>query len=370
VLDARLAEAELRDFCDGNLEDEVPGVQALALPRREGGGLQVRTFPFPSFDVLASHVLAFLTGGGPWEITTLECSRKSFNLTIDHQFYNCIIQKLIRSGSRRGLSMGRLQDRVAIVTGAGQGVGRGVARAFAAEGARVVIANRTRQTGEEVAAQIEQDFGAAGARALYVETDVAREDSVRAMVDVAAAEFGGVDVLVNNATPAEGMDRLERMTTDAMQQQTRVNYFGSFWAMQAVFPHMKERGWGRIINMGSLNGINAHKYTTGYNGSKEALRALTRTAAVEWGRHGITCNVICPFAATPPWEAFVQYDPEGAQQILDTVPSRRAGDSETDVGPVAVFLASDESRFVTGNTIHADGGGHINGVPWSFELPE
>ncbi len=266
--------------------------------------------------------------------------------------------------------MGRLQDRVAIVTGAGQGVGRGVARAFGAEGARVVIANRTRKTGEEVAAEIEEEFGAAGARALYVETDVSREESVRAMVDATVTELGGVDVLVNNATPAEGMDRLERVTTGAMEQHARVNYFGAFWAMQAVFPHMKDRGWGRIINMCSLNGINAHKYTAAYNGSKEALRALTRTAAVEWGRHRITCNAICPFASTPPWEAFVKYDPEGAQRILDAGAMKRAGDSEVDIGPVAVFLASDESRYVTGNTIHADGGGHINGVPWSFELPE
>jgi NAD(P)-dependent dehydrogenase (short-subunit alcohol dehydrogenase family) len=190
------------------------------------------------------------------------------------------------------------------------------------------------------------------------------------MLDATVREFGRVDILVNNATPTGGMSRLERMTTEAMEAHTRVNYLGAFWAMQAVFPHMKANGWGRVITMCSLNGINAHRYTAMYNGSKEAVRGLTRTAAVEWAGYGITCNIICPAAVTPPWEVFQRLDPEGAQGIVEANPMRRLGDSEADIGPVAVFLASDGSRYVTGNTIHADGGGHINGVPWKFELPE
>jgi NAD(P)-dependent dehydrogenase (short-subunit alcohol dehydrogenase family) len=266
--------------------------------------------------------------------------------------------------------MSRLQDRVAIVTGAGQGIGLGVARALAAEGAHVVIANRSQESGERAAAEIEKDFAAHGARAIYVRTDVSQEESVRALVDTTVRELGGVDVLVNNATPAGGTARLEKMTQPSMEEYVRVNYYAVFWAMQAVFPHMRERGWGRIITMCSLNGINAHQFTAMYNGSKEAARALTRTAAVEWGRHGITANVICPFAATPAWEGFVKFDPEGARRIVEGNPIQYAGDSEKDIGPLAVFLASDESRYVTGNTIHADGGGHINGVAWKFQLPE
>jgi len=266
--------------------------------------------------------------------------------------------------------MSRLDGRVAIVTGAGQGVGRGVARALAAEGAAVVVANRTRDKGEAVVAEIERDFAAAGAKAAYVETDVSNEESVRAMVDETVSRYGQLDVLVNNATPSAGGGRIERIANADLQSQLDVNYFGVLWAMQAAFPHMKAAGRGRIITMCSLNGIHAHKYTTMYNGSKEALRALTRTAAAEWGRHGITCNVICPAAVTPPWEVFVKFDPRGAQGILDAMPMKRMGDPEADVGPVAVFLASEESRYVTGNTIHVDGGGHISGVPWSFELPE
>jgi NAD(P)-dependent dehydrogenase (short-subunit alcohol dehydrogenase family) len=264
----------------------------------------------------------------------------------------------------------RLKGRVAVVTGAGAGVGEGVARAFAAEGARVVIASRTEETGRAVAASIEEDFADCGAKALYVRTDVSQECSVRSMVDTTVRELGSVDVLVNNATPAGGMARLERLTQETMEEHVHVNYYGAFWAMQAAFPHMKASGQGRIVNMCSLNGINAHRYTTAYNASKEALRALTRTAAVEWAPYGITCNVLCPSAVSPPWQEFERWAPERAAELLESVPMGRMGDALQDIGPVAVFLASDESRFVTGNTIHADGGGHINGVAWTFELPE
>lgn len=266
--------------------------------------------------------------------------------------------------------MMRLDDRVAIVTGGAQGIGLGVARAFARRGARVVVANRTRETGQAAADALDADFGEDGGSGCFVAADVSREDSVREMVATVVERFGRIDVLVNNATPAGGAARVEHMAQELVEQHVRVNYYAAFWAMQAAFPHMKQAGFGRVINMASLNGINAHRYTLMYNASKEALRALTRTAAAEWGRHGITCNVICPAAESDAWRAFLKFDPDGAGRILDANPSGRMGDPEADVGPLAVFLASEESRYVTGNTIHADGGGHINGVPWFPDLPE
>ena len=263
--------------------------------------------------------------------------------------------------------MNRLLDKVAIITGAGEGIGLGVARRFAAEGANIVIAELNESTGKSAAHGIESDFGK---KALFVKTDVSQNKSIRGMVDATIEHFGQVDILVNNAWGGGEISRLEHKTTELMDRALRVGYLGVFWSMQAVFPHMKANGWGRIITMCSLNGVNAHMYTAEYNSAKEAARTLTRTAAREWARHNITANVICPGAATAAFQAFQTMAPELAAEILKQNPMGRMGDPEDDIGPVAVFLASDESRYVTGNTIHADGGGHINGVGWAPELPE
>src|SRR5581483_3213393 len=140
--------------------------------------------------------------------------------------------------------------------------------------------------------------------------------------------------------------------------------------MQAAFPHMRSRKYGRIVNLCSLNGVNAHMYTAEYNASKEALRSLSRTAAREWARHGITVNVICPAAATAAYQAFAAAAPDNAAKLLEQNPMGRMGDPEDDIGPVAVFLASEESRYLTGNTLFVDGGSHINGVAWDPGLPD
>jgi NAD(P)-dependent dehydrogenase (short-subunit alcohol dehydrogenase family) len=262
--------------------------------------------------------------------------------------------------------MGRLDGRVAIVTGAGQGIGRGIARRFAAEGATVVVAERDVASGAAVAAELHD----LGARAELVATDVTAKPQVLAMVERTAAAFGRVDVLVNNAWGGGSFCRLEHKSDGDLQQALNVAVFGAFWAMQAVFPHMRRQGGGRIITLCSLNGVNAHMYTAEYNSAKEALRALTRTAAREWGRHNILANVICPAAATAPYELFRQYDPDNAAALLRQNPLGRMGDPERDIGGVALFLASDDAGYVTGNTIYADGGSHINGVAWAPELPE
>jgi len=263
--------------------------------------------------------------------------------------------------------MDRLLGKVAIVTGAGQGIGRGIARRFASEGASVVVAEVNAETGRKTTEEISTDFGV---KAKFVETDVSSKESVVAMVDAAVSTFGHVDILVNNAWKETDYSRLEYKTDAEMEQALRVALFGAFWAMQAVFPHMRRNGGGRIISMCSLNGVNAHMYTAAYNTTKEALRTLTRTAAREWARHNILANIICPAAVTPAYEQFRSASPENAAMILQQNPMGRMGDPERDIGGVALFLASEDSCYVTGNTIHADGGGHINGVSWAPEMPE
>src|SRR5262245_56625132 len=263
--------------------------------------------------------------------------------------------------------MGRLNGQTAIITGAGQGIGRGIARRFAAEGAAVLIAERDAASGRAVADEIARDFAA---RAEFVPTDVTDKEQVTAMVGAALAAFGRVDVLVNNAWAGGSFCRLEHKTDADLQHGVQVALFGAFWAMQAVFPHMRRQGGGRIITLCSLNGVNAHMYTAEYNSAKEALRALTRTAAREWARHNILANIICPAAVSAAYEAFRAFDPDNAAALLRQNPMGRMGDVERDIGGVALFLASDDARYVTGNTIYADGGAHINGVAWAPDLPD
>jgi NAD(P)-dependent dehydrogenase (short-subunit alcohol dehydrogenase family) len=125
--------------------------------------------------------------------------------------------------------------------------------------------------------------------------------------------------------------------------------------MQAAFAHLRERG-GKIINFGSGNGIGAMKGTAAYNATKEAIRSLTRTAAAEWGKYGICVNVIIPTMATDAAEAFFEARPGIREKLTQQIPLRRFGDVERDIGPVAVFLASSDSDFITGQAIHVDGG--------------
>ena len=147
-----------------------------------------------------------------------------------------------------------------------------------------------------------------------------------------------------------------------------VGYYGPFWAMRAASPAMKQRGWGRVVNMCSLNGVNAHMGSLEYNAAKEALRTLTRTSAREWAPTGVTVNAICPAAKS---QAFLRAmaDYPGMEELADAAnPMGRMGDPYEDIAPVAVFLAGEGSRYVTGNTLFVDGGSHINGVAWAPDL--
>lgn len=263
--------------------------------------------------------------------------------------------------------MGGLEGRTAIVTGAGRGIGRGVARRLAREGASLLVVELDPETGRDCAESLVRDFGV---RAELARVDVGEKDEVTGAVERAVRELGGADVLVNNAWGGGTVERLEHKSDATMEHGWRVGVMAAFWSMQAAFPHMRRAGWGRIVNVCSLNGVNAHMYTAEYNAAKEALRALTRTAAREWARHGICANVVCPAATSVAYEAFRRASPENAARLLEQNPMGRMGDPEEDVAPLVAFLASDDARYVTGNTIHADGGGHINGVAWAPTLPE
>jgi len=254
---------------------------------------------------------------------------------------------------------GALHGKVALITGAGAGIGAGLARRFAYEGARVVVAEYDAAAGAAVADEI---------GGLFVETDVAQRDQVENAVDVALAEFGALDILVNNAWGGGALGRVEAKTDEQVTRGMAVGYYGPFWAMRAAYPAMKQRRWGRVVNMCSLNGVNAHMGSLEYNAAKEALRTLTRTAAREWAPTGVTVNAICPAAKS---QAFLRAmaDYPGMEELADAAnPMGRMGDPYEDIAPVAVFLAGEGSRYVTGNTVFVDGGSHINGVAWAPDL--
>jgi NAD(P)-dependent dehydrogenase (short-subunit alcohol dehydrogenase family) len=246
----------------------------------------------------------------------------------------------------------RLNKKVAIVTGAGQGIGRGIAHRFAREGARIVIAEWKAHRGERTRAELEE----LGAEAINVPTDISEKAQVLHMVQAALDAYGTVDILVNCAQTFTPNVPFQEKTDEMWHVSLLTGPMATFWAMQAVYPVMKAGGGGRIINFASLNGEVGQRLTVDYNASKEAIRAITKTAAREWGPDGILVNAIAPGAASPVYLAWAARQPEMAEQQNKLKPIQRMGDPEDDIGGVALFLASDDSRYVTGHTIFVDGG--------------
>ena len=257
--------------------------------------------------------------------------------------------------------MSRLEGRVAIVTGGADGIGAGIVRRFVEEGARVVSADVDDETGRTSIA----DYGD---RAAFCRTDVTSESDVKQMVEHTIEVFGGVDILVNNAWGGGSMSRVENKTNHTLQHGFDMAFFAAFWTMRECFPHMNDKRWGRVVNMCSLNGVNAHVGTLEYNVGKESLRTLTRTAAREWADTGIVVNAVCPAAKSAAFRRVMGEHPELEAAADLGNPMQRIGDPYADVAPVVTFLASDDCRYLTGNTLFVDGGSHINGSAWAPDL--
>jgi NAD(P)-dependent dehydrogenase (short-subunit alcohol dehydrogenase family) len=255
-----------------------------------------------------------------------------------------------------------LAGRRAVVTGGGGGVGQGIANRLAQAGAEVVVADFDVALGQSAV----DALIARGEKARFLPVHVTDKASLLDMLK----EAGPTDILVNNAWRGSGQQRVENKTDAQMESALLFGPYAAHWAMTAVFPHMRAQGWGRIISIASLNGVNAHIGTADYNMAKEALRALTRTAAREWAPYGICCNIICPAAMAESTRKVMAAQPGMIERISAANPMGRLGDPDADIGGVALFLASEDARYVTGNTIFADGGGHINGVAWAPQLDD
>jgi 2-hydroxycyclohexanecarboxyl-CoA dehydrogenase len=248
----------------------------------------------------------------------------------------------------------RLDGKVAVVTGGGAGLGRGIVRALGGEGAAVVVAGRTLAKCEAVADEIE----ASGGRAVAVACDVNERPQVEAAVATARESFGIPSILVNNAHGGPmGMEPpLEELSDDTCYENWRGAFLSSLYGMQAVFAGMKELGGGSIVNIASPLGVAGAPGWAGYGSSKEAVRALTRHAAREWGQYGIRVNVIAPVGYNSYSEQFQgQTLPPNLQAFVDAIPLRYMGDAQQDIGRGVLALVTD-LKYTTGATLSLDGG--------------
>jgi 2-dehydro-3-deoxy-D-gluconate 5-dehydrogenase len=237
-----------------------------------------------------------------------------------------------------------------VVTGASRGLGRVMARALAAAGARVALAGRSKPDLEETARQIEGEHG----HALVVPTDVTRYADVEALMERAVRELGGLDVVVNNAGIAR-VTPFADATAEDWRAIVDVNLTGVFNGCRAAAPHLIARRAGKVINLASVLGAVGLPGYTLYAATKGGVMALTRTLGVEWARHNVQVNAIAPgwFETDMTHEAFAV--PAINQRLTRDIPARRIGRPE-EIGPLAVYLASAGSDFMTGQTIFLDGG--------------
>ncbi len=245
----------------------------------------------------------------------------------------------------------KLQGKVAIVTGGAGGIGRGVTAALLDEGASVLITDVNDESIEDALKQFD------GQKIAAIKCDGGELDQVKAAVKKAVDTFGRLDFVVNNAH-ASRQKPFEALTVEDMNLSLNSGMWATFNFMQQAFPYIKENK-GAYVNFASAAAMKGLPYQASYAAAKEAIRGMTRVAAREWGVHGVRVNIVCPFALTPGVEKWRENFPEEYKKSIDAVPLKRIGDPKDDIGKAVVFLCSEDSAYITGESISVDGGGNL-----------
>jgi NAD(P)-dependent dehydrogenase (short-subunit alcohol dehydrogenase family) len=256
----------------------------------------------------------------------------------------------IRDGYR---GAGRLRGKVAIITGGDSGIGRAVALHFAREGAMVAIGYLDEDTD---AAETERLIGAEGAQCLAMAGDIGDPRFCELLVEETVARFGGIDILVNNAGEQHPVDDPEELTPEQIERTFRTNVFACLFMARAAIPHLRDGGV--IINTGSVTGVRGHETLIDYASSKGAIHALTFSLAQALAPRGIRVNAVAP---GPVWTPLIpaSFSAEEVAEFGTKTLLGRAG-QPSEVAPAYVFLACEEASYITGQTIHVNGGGHIS----------
>jgi NAD(P)-dependent dehydrogenase (short-subunit alcohol dehydrogenase family) len=247
--------------------------------------------------------------------------------------------------------MGTHDGRVAIVTGAGRGIGRGIAVALAKEGATVAIAELDDTSGRDAAQELESFGGSA----MHQACDVRDSHQVDTFVAEVVRQFGTVDILVNNAMAAEVGIPIQDLTDESIELAFRTGPIATLYLMRACHPHLGDGG--RVVNLRSSSEFQGIGGFSSYVAAKSAIGGITRAAAREWGPQGITVNAVCPLVISEAAKAYFDTDPELATAATRNLSIPRTGDAEADIGRAVVYLTGPDAGFITGCTLMVDGGG-------------
>lgn len=243
----------------------------------------------------------------------------------------------------------RLEGKVAIITGSASGIGRGMALALAKEGAHIAIVDINEEMGKTTLAEVN-----AHQEGMLFIKDIMVKENVDQIVSDVVKKFGKLDILINNAH-ASKQALFTETTQEMFDLSFGTGFYPTFHFMQAAYPELKKTK-GKVINFASGAGLNGQPTQTSYAAAKEAIRAISRVASNEWGPDGINVNIISPIALTAGVEQWSKSSPELYEAMINGIPMRRLGDPEEDIGRTAVFLASSDSDYITGQTMMVDGG--------------